>query len=66
MVFDVLTPPQGPSGKAKYEFSHTRTKFSWFLSNALGGDNIAERWTDGQHWRSIHYAVKLVRSYTRA
>ena len=66
MIFDVLTPPQDLRGKAKYVFSHTHTKFSWILSNGLGGDNITERWTEGQHWRSIRYAVTLVRSYARA
>ena len=51
MIFDLLTPPQGPRGRAKksavaqpIHVSNSHTKFGWISSNGLGGDSV----TDGQ------------------
>ena len=60
MIFDLLTPPQGPRGGAKKTFdvarpihvSNSHTKFGLISSNGLGGDSIMDRRmdrrTDGQ------------------
>ena len=60
VLFDLLTPPQGPLGQTKNKgalacptcVSKPLTKFGWILSSGLGGDNITDRrtdrWTDRQ------------------
>ena len=54
MIFDLLTPPQGPRGGAKknavarpFHVSKSHTKFGWIASNGLG-DSIKDRRTDGR------------------
>ena len=55
MIFDLLTPPEGPRGRGKKKFdvacpihvSNSHTKFGWISSNGLGGDSITDRRTDG-------------------
>ena len=55
MIFDLLTPPQGPRGRGQKKFdiarpihvSNSHTKFGWISSNGLGGDSITDRQTDG-------------------
>ena len=52
MIFDLLTPLQGPRGRGQKKFdvarpiheSNSHTKFGCISSNGLGGDSI----TDGQ------------------
>ena len=54
MIFDLLTPPQGPRGRGQKKFDvarpiHVRnshTKFGLISSNGLGGDSITDRRTD--------------------
>ena len=54
MIFDLLTPPQGPRGRGPKSFavahpfhvSNSHTKFGWILSNGLEGDSI----TDGRDY----------------
>ena len=56
MIFDLLTPPQGPRGPDQKKFdvarpiyvSNSHTKFGWISSNGLGEDSITDRRTDGQ------------------
>ena len=56
MLFDLLTPPQGPGSGAKKKFdvarpihvSYLHTKFGWISSNSLGGDSITDGQTDGR------------------
>ena len=56
MIFDLLTPPQGPRGRGQKKFdvarpihvSNSHTKFGWISSNGLGGDSITDRRTDGR------------------
>ena len=51
MIFDLLTPPQGPRGRGKKKFdvarpihvSNAHTKFGRIASIGLGGDSITER-----------------------
>ena len=55
MVFDLLTPPQGPRGRGQKKIdvarpihvSNSHTKFGWISSNGLGGDSITDRQQDG-------------------
>ena len=55
MIFDHLTPPQGPRGRGIKKFdvarpihvSNSHTKFGCISSNGLGGENITDRRTDG-------------------
>ena len=55
MIFDLLTPPQGPRGRGKkivyvarpIHVSNSHTKFGWISSNGLGGDSITDGQTDG-------------------
>ena len=52
MIFDLLTPPQGPRGGAKkyvarpIHVSNSHIKFGWISSYGLGGDSITDRRTD--------------------
>ena len=54
MIFDLLTPPQGPRGRGPKKFyvarpihvSNLHTKFGLISSNGLGGDSITDRQTD--------------------
>ena len=53
MIFDHLTPPQGPRGGAKnnavarpIHVSNSYTKFGWISPNCLGGDSITDGQTD--------------------
>ena len=56
MIFDLLTPLQGPRGRAKQKFNVARqihvnnshTKFGCMLSNGLGGDSITDGQKEGQ------------------
>ena len=51
MIFDILTPPQGPRWLGQKKFavacpihvSNSITKFGWISSNGLGGDSITDR-----------------------
>ena len=55
MIFDLLTPPQGPRERGQILFyvaspiyvSNSHTKFGWISSNGLGGDSITDRQQDG-------------------
>ena len=55
MIFDLLTPPQGPRGRGQEKFdvarpmhvSHSHTLFGWISSNGLGEDSITDRQRDG-------------------
>ena len=70
MIFDLLTRPQGPKGRVQKKFalarpihmSNSHTKFGWFSSNGLGGDNITEtdRQTDG--WRRLQYPLHIFKN----
>ena len=48
MIFDFLTPPQGPRGGGAKFFavSNSHTKFGWISSNGLGEDSITVGWTE--------------------
>ena len=54
MIFDLLTPPQGPRGWGQNFFyvarpihvSNSHTKFGWISSNGLGGDSLTDRQQD--------------------
>ena len=56
MIFDPLTPPQGPRGRGQKKFdvarpihvSNSHTKIGSISSNGLEGDSITDRRTDGQ------------------
>ena len=51
MIFDLLTPPQGPRGRGQKQIavacpiyvSNSHTKFGWISSNGSGGDSITDR-----------------------
>ena len=51
MIFDLLTPPEGPRGGTKKKFgvarpihvSNSHTKFGCISSNGLEGDSIKDR-----------------------
>ena len=55
MIFDLLTPPQGPRGRGKKKNTIARpihsvnshTEFGLILPNGLGGDRITDGRTDG-------------------
>ena len=54
MIFDLLTPPQGPRGRGKKIFdvarpihvSNSNINFVWISSNCLGEDSIIDGQTD--------------------
>ena len=54
MIFDLLTPHQGPRGRGlkkcagagPIHVSNSHTKFCWILSNGLGGDSITDGCTE--------------------
>ena len=54
MIFDLLTPPQGPRGQGQKQFdvarpihvSNSHTKFGWISSDGLGGDSMTDRQMD--------------------
>ena len=56
MIFDLLTPPQGPRGRGHKKIavalpiheSNSQTKFGWISSNGLGGDSITDGGMDGR------------------
>ena len=53
MIFDHLTPPQGPRGGGgiavarPIHVSNSHTKFGWISSNGVGGDSVTDGQTDG-------------------
>ena len=66
MIFDLLTPPEGPKGWGQKKFdvarpihvSKSHTKFGGIPSNDIGGDSITDRrrmdrQTDGR--RGLQY-----------
>ena len=71
MIFDLLTPPQGPRGRGQKKFdvarpihvSNSHTKFGLISSNGLGGDGITDRRTDGQ--RRLQYPLRFLKKAWR-
>ena len=64
MIFDLLTPPQGPRGRGKkfdvacpINVSNSHTKCGRISSNGLGVDSITDRRTDGR--RRLQYPLRF-------
>ena len=65
MIFDLLTPPQGPRGGGQKFFavarpihvSNSHTKFGWISSNGLG-DSITDRRRRLQYPRGDNYVFQ--------
>ena len=70
MIFDLLSPPQGPRGGAKkcavahpIHVSIPHTKFGWISSNGLGGDSLTDGRTDGR--RRLQYLRRFLAHLSR-
>ena len=56
MIFDLLSPPQGPRGRGQKKsavarpihVSNSHTKFGWISSNGLGRDSVTDGRTDAR------------------